>query len=78
MANFQVDPRPFLVVGLAVEHGWNHPAQRRMALGGEPTREHEDFAIVTINPPPKRQRSFVLSSIWYASPSSTHTVCPHS
>jgi hypothetical protein len=24
-----------------------------MALGGEPTREHEDYAIVTINPPPQ-------------------------
>jgi hypothetical protein len=41
MANFQVDPRLFLVAGLAVEHGWNCPARGRMALGGEPTREHE-------------------------------------
>jgi hypothetical protein len=24
-----------------------------MALGGEPTWEHEDFAIVSINPPPQ-------------------------
>jgi hypothetical protein len=24
-----------------------------MALGGEPTREHEDYAIVSINPMPK-------------------------
>jgi hypothetical protein len=53
MANFQGDPRSFLVAGLAVEHGWNRPARGRMALGGEPTREHEDYAIVTINPPPQ-------------------------
>jgi hypothetical protein len=50
MANFPVNPHPFLVVGLAVEHGWNRPARGCMALGGEPTREHEDYAIVSINP----------------------------
>jgi hypothetical protein len=53
MANFQVNLRSFLVAGLAMEHGWNRPARGRMALGGEPTREHEDFAIVTINPAPQ-------------------------
>jgi hypothetical protein len=52
-ANFLVNPHPFLVVGLAVEHGWNHPARGRMALGSETTREHDDFAIVTINPAPQ-------------------------
>jgi hypothetical protein len=53
MENFPVDPRPFLIAGLVVEHGWNRPARGRMALGGEPTREHVDFAIVMINPMPQ-------------------------
>jgi len=52
MANFPVNPQPYLVAGLTVEHGWNRPARDRMALGGEPTREHEDYAIVSINPMP--------------------------
>jgi hypothetical protein len=50
MANFPVNPRPFLVAGMAVDHGWNRPARARVTLGGEPTREHEDFGIVSISP----------------------------
>jgi len=38
MANFPVNPQPFLIAGLTVDHGWNRPARGRMALGGEPTR----------------------------------------
>jgi len=53
MANFPVNPQAFLVAGLAVEHGWHRPARGRMALGGEPTREHEDYAILSINPMPQ-------------------------
>jgi hypothetical protein len=53
MANFPVDPYPFLIAGLVVEYGWNRLVRGRMALGGEPTREHEDFAIVMINPMPQ-------------------------
>ena len=52
MANFPVNPQAFLVAGLTVEDGWNRPARGRLALGGEPTREHEDYAIITINPMP--------------------------
>jgi hypothetical protein len=52
MANFPVNPRPFLVAGLQVEHGWNRPARGRIALGGEPTRDHEDYAVVSITPMP--------------------------
>lgn len=52
MANFSVDPTSFLVAGLTVEHGWNRPARGRVALGGEPTREHEDYAIITMDPMP--------------------------
>lgn len=53
MANFPVDPTPYLVADLTVEHGWNRPARGRVALGGEPTHEHEDYAIVTMEPMPE-------------------------
>lgn len=50
MANFPVNPQPFLLADMQVDHGWNRPARGRLALGGEPTREHEDYAIVSIQP----------------------------
>lgn len=50
MANFPVNPQAFLVAGLTVDHGWNRPARGRIALGGEPTREHENYAIVSVTP----------------------------
>lgn len=50
MANYPVNPQAFLVAGLTVNHGWNRPARERMALGGETTREHEDYAIVSLEP----------------------------
>jgi hypothetical protein len=53
MDNFPVNPRPFLVAGLVVNHGWNHPSRAHITLGGELPREHEDFAIVSINPMPQ-------------------------
>jgi hypothetical protein len=52
MANFVVKPEPFLVGGMHVDHGWNRPSRARVALGGEPTWEHEDYAIVSVNPMP--------------------------
>jgi hypothetical protein len=53
MENFPMNPRSFLVAGMTVDHDWNRPTRARVALGGEPTREHEDFAIVSINPMPQ-------------------------
>ena len=52
MANFPVNPQPFLIAGLTVDHRWNRLARGRVVLGGEPTREHEDYPIVTLNPMP--------------------------
>jgi hypothetical protein len=52
MANFPIDPAPYLIAGLTVEHGWNHSARGRVALGGEPMREHKDYTIVSIQPMP--------------------------
>ena len=40
MANFPVNPRPFLIGDLQVDHVWNRPARGRVALSGEATREH--------------------------------------
>lgn len=53
MANFPVNPQPFLVADMQVEHGWNRPARGCLALGGEPPREHEEYAIVTIQLAPQ-------------------------
>jgi len=50
MTNFPVNRQPYLIAGLALKHGWNRLARGRIALGGEPTREHEDYVIVSINP----------------------------
>lgn len=52
MTIFPVNPRPFLISDLLIDQGWNHPARGWVALGGEPTREHEDFAIFSIDPMP--------------------------
>ena len=49
MANFLVNPRPFLVGDMMIDHGWNQPARGRVALVDEPTRE-EDYAIVSVEP----------------------------
>ena len=53
MANFPVNPQAFFVAGLTVERGWNRPARGCLALEGEQTREHEDYAIVSINTMPQ-------------------------
>lgn len=52
MANFPMNRRPFLVGDLQMDHGWNWPARGRVALSGEPTREHEEYTIVSIDPMP--------------------------
>ncbi|CAO2208316.1 unnamed protein product [Urochloa humidicola] len=58
MANFQCNPTPYLPAGAHVEHGWQRPARGRVALGGEPPRRHEDYAVVTLDPMPAEE--FVL------------------
>lgn len=50
MANFVCNPQPFLPDGAHIEHGWQRPARGRVALGGEPPRRHEEYAIVTLHP----------------------------
>jgi hypothetical protein len=52
MANFACDPTPFLLFGAHVENGWHRLARTRVAIGGEPPRRHEEYAIVSLEPPP--------------------------
>jgi hypothetical protein len=51
MANFACDPTPFLPFIAHVENGWRHPARTRVTIGGEPPRHHEEYAIVSLEPP---------------------------
>ncbi|KAG2577560.1 hypothetical protein PVAP13_6NG210600 [Panicum virgatum] len=53
MANFTCNPMLFVPPGMHVEHGWMRPARTRVALGGEPPKRHEQFAIVTLEPEPQ-------------------------
>jgi hypothetical protein len=52
MANFECDPAPFLPLGAHVVDGGLRPARARVALGGEPPRCHEEYAIISMDPPP--------------------------
>jgi hypothetical protein len=52
MANFPCNLMLYTPAGMHVEHGWQHPARARVALGGEPPRRHEQFAILELEPGP--------------------------
>jgi hypothetical protein len=51
MANFEVDPAPFFLEGMNVEH-WARPARGRIIITANPPRRHEEYAIISIHPPP--------------------------
>ncbi|WVZ57952.1 hypothetical protein U9M48_008279 [Paspalum notatum var. saurae] len=62
MANFAVDPTPFLPFEAQVELGWQRPARARVALGGDLPRCHEEYVIVTMNlAPPAHQVPVVIA-----------------
>ncbi|CAN6328775.1 unnamed protein product [Urochloa humidicola] len=61
MANFHCNPTPYLPPGAHVEDGWQRPARSRVALGGEPPRRHEEYAIVTLHPEPAEE--FILEAL---------------
>lgn len=64
MANFTCDPTPFLPFGTHVEDGWLRPARARLALGGEPPCRHEEYAIVSMEPPPHLMHArFALTDV---------------
>ena len=52
MVNFPCNPTLLLPAGLHVDHGWQRPARARVALGGEPPRRHEQYAILSLQPEP--------------------------
>jgi hypothetical protein len=56
MANFLCNLMLYAQAGLHVEHGWNRPARARVALGGEPPRRHEQYAVLTIDPAPQHDQ----------------------
>jgi hypothetical protein len=51
MANFVVDPAPFVPEGLEIED-WARPARSRIVINGNPPRRHDEYAIVSLVPPP--------------------------
>lgn len=59
MANFVCDPNPFVPFGAHLEEGWHRPARSRVAISGEPPCRHEEFAIVTLDPPPPSEHARV-------------------
>jgi hypothetical protein len=59
MANFVVDPTPFLPEGLEIED-WVRPARGRIVINGNPPRRHDEYAIVSLVPPPRRIISTML------------------
>jgi hypothetical protein len=54
MANFEVDPAPFIPEGMNVED-WARPARGRIIIAANPLRRHEEYAIISIDPPPANQ-----------------------
>ena len=56
MANFPCNPALLVPQGLHVDHGWQRPARTRVALGGEPPRRHEQFAILALELEPTQQQ----------------------
>lgn len=57
MANFAVDPAPFVPHGLEVED-WVRPARGRIIVGGNTPCRHEEYAIVTLLPPPQQNHLY--------------------
>jgi hypothetical protein len=52
MENFTCDPAPFLPFSAHVEDGWLRSTRARLALAGDPPRRHEEYAIMSTEPPP--------------------------
>jgi hypothetical protein len=50
MANFEVDPFPFVPEGMNMEE-WARPARGRISDAANPPRRHDKYAIVSILPP---------------------------
>jgi hypothetical protein len=51
MANFEVDPAPFVPEEMNVED-WARPTRGRIIIAANPPRLHEEYAIISIDLPP--------------------------
>jgi hypothetical protein len=51
MANFEVNPEPYIPPGFDLEH-WARPAHGRFVLVGNPPRRHDEYVIATLWPAP--------------------------
>jgi hypothetical protein len=50
MANFAVDPAPFVLEGLEIED-WARPARGRIVINGNPPHRHVEYASISLFPP---------------------------
>jgi hypothetical protein len=51
MPNFALDSVPYLPFGADVAQGWSWLTRTRVAIDGEPSRWHEEFAIGVLPAP---------------------------
>lgn len=56
MANFPCNPMIYVPQGMHFENGWLRPARSRVALGGEPPRRYEQYAIIMLEPEPVQEQ----------------------
>lgn len=49
MANFEVNPEPYIPLGFDLEI-WARPARGRLVIPGNPPRRHDEFTIATLWP----------------------------
>jgi hypothetical protein len=83
MANFDVNPIPYIPAGFDLEH-WARPARGRTIIAGNPPRRHEEFAIATLTPAPQPQNLQQLQNAitdvinYFEGPRQVHVVsaCP--
>ncbi|CAN6199417.1 unnamed protein product [Urochloa humidicola] len=52
----QKNPMLYIPPGLHLEQAWDRPARSRVALGGEPPRRHEQYAIIGLEPEPIQEQ----------------------
>jgi hypothetical protein len=73
MANFEVDPAPFIPEGMNVED-WARPARGRIVITANPPRRHEEYAIISIDPLLQQIR-FMMQSMRFWSILRKNIVC---
>lgn len=54
MANFVMNPEPFVPAGLELED-WARLARGRIIVSSNPPWHHKEYAIVTVHPPQENQ-----------------------